>query len=188
MANFSEFSIADVVVNPKGAKIAALSASNEPVTLTLGSREWPIRAPFTPSVFDGSESARVNFDLRLDGAAQDWLSQLDAWAVQYIHKNSERLLKKQLSVEQVKEFYKPTVTLRGSYPATTRTKLNLEGRRVCRYWSPDNKPREAPSDWTNCEYVAQVCISHLWVMNRDFGFVLQLTDLMVIEPRIDCPF
>ena len=65
MAYFSECSISDVVVNPKGAKIASLTAKGQPITLTIGSLECPIRAPFTPSVFDGSESDRVNFELRL---------------------------------------------------------------------------------------------------------------------------
>lgn len=189
MANFSAFSIADVVVNPKGAKIATLTADGQPVTLTLGSKEWPLRAPFAPSVFDGTESARVNFDLRLDAKGLEWLEGFDSWAIQYIHANCERLLKKSLSLEQVKEYYKPTITLRGSYPSTVRTKLNIRGHRQVRCWDQHLKPRETPDEkWTMCEYVAQVAISHMWIMNREFGFVLQCTDLMVVEPEIVCPF
>ena len=94
MANFSEFSVSDVVVNPKGANLASLTANSQPVTLYIESRECTIRAPFTPSVFDGSESARVNFELRLHEEARRQLSDFDTWAVNYIHQHSERLLNK----------------------------------------------------------------------------------------------
>ncbi len=45
-----------------------------------------------------------------------------------------------------------------------------------------------PPEFRGLEMVALVSVLHLWVMNREFGFVLQPIDLLCSAVSQTCPF
>ena len=45
-----------------------------------------------------------------------------------------------------------------------------------------------PNNFRGFELVPRVTVLHLWVMNREFGFVLQVNDMMCQEVSQSCPF
>jgi hypothetical protein len=45
-----------------------------------------------------------------------------------------------------------------------------------------------PQEFRGLELVAMVSVMHLWMMNREFGFVLQPNDLMCSAVSQTCPF
>ena len=80
------------------------------------------------------------------------------------------------------------MTQRGSYDPTFRTKINLHDKGAT-FWDPAGNKRPQPEDWRELSAIPRLNVSHLWIMGREFGVVLNCTDLQVYEPeRPTCPF
>ena len=45
-----------------------------------------------------------------------------------------------------------------------------------------------PEDLRAFELLPRVHICHLWIMNRDCGFVINVLDLQCVEASTACPF
>ena len=105
--------MSDQAVSSKGQKSCQLSADNQPVKFQLGEG---LRTRFGASTFDKNvDAVRRNLDFDVDEeAALARLKEIDAWALEYITANSERLLKKQLSRTKVENGYSPLVKTYGS--------------------------------------------------------------------------
>jgi hypothetical protein len=108
--------------------------------------------------------------------------------VGYLVAHSERIFKKQLTEEQVRESFHPTLKRQGDYPPLLRTKINSTGRQACRYWTADQQKREPPEDWRSAELRPMLHLSHLWIMGRSCGLVVNATDLLVQESSGAFPF
>jgi hypothetical protein len=188
MSDFTQLQLADAVVNPRGAKSCALSCNGVKFVQTVGSPEEPLTSPFGASSFNDENTLRKTIEFRLPGAAADFWDGFDAWAVTYLTCNSIRLFGKPLTVEQVREGYKPCVTRRGTYAPTLRCKINISGGNAVRCWSPDGERTAIPEEFRGMELVPRVTVMHLYVMGREFGWVNQVGDLMVSEVSQSCPF
>ena len=90
----------------------------------------------------------------------------DKWAIAYLSKNSDRLFKKSLSQEQIKDLYKSPITKRGDFPPHLRCKINVSGSAICRCWDIDNNRTQLPDDLKNCDLVPRIHISHMWMMQK----------------------
>ena len=183
---FSTWSISDQQVSARGAKLATISAGGERIYITPTTT--PLRMPFGPGNFDKTPAIRQNLDFRATPELWDYFTGLDSWARDYLMCHSERIFKKQLSMEEINSGYHPTITQRGSYDPTFRTKINLHERGVT-FWDADGKVRAPPESWVGLTAIPRLHVSHLWIMSREFGIVLVCTDLQLFEtePR-ECPF
>ena len=188
MSDFSQLHLAEPVVSSRGAKSCALSNNGAKFVHTVGSRAEPLTSPFGAQSFNDESTTRKSIEFRLPGECTDFWDSFDAWAVTYITCHSNRLFGKPLTIEQVRDGYKPCVSRRGTYPATLRCKVNLSGSNVVRCWSPAEERIDVPQEFRGLELVARVSVMHLWVMNREFGFVLQPNDLMCSVVSQSCPF
>ena len=186
MASFTNWSLADVHVNAKGAKTAQLTNGGSKVQQ---SAEYFCTTPFGPSNFDRDPLAtRQNLELRFPPQLEAWFTEVDKFMLGYLFTHSERIFKKQLTEEQVRESFHPTLKRSGDYPPLLRTKINSTGRQACRYWTVDQQKREAPEDWRSCEVRPQLHISHLWIMGRECGVVCNVEALLVQEASVVSPF
>ena len=113
---------------------------------------------------------------------------IDAWDITYLAEHSERLFKKLLTADQVKEMYKPCVSQRGSYPATLRCKINIGGLSAVRCWNALDQRMNIPEDFRAYDLLPRVHISHLWMMSKEVGFVRNVHDMMCIQQSSECPF
>jgi hypothetical protein len=188
MSDFAHLQLADSFVNPRGAKSCALSHNGVKFVQTVGSREEPLTSPFGASSFNDENTVRKTIEFRLPGATVDFWDGFDAWAVTYITCNSNRLFGKPLTIEQVREGYKPCVTRRGNYAPTLRCKITLSGSNAVRCWSPEGERTVIPAEFRGMELVPRVTVMHLYIMGREFGWVSQIGDLMCSEVSQSCPF
>jgi hypothetical protein len=186
--DFTKLQLAEPVVSSRGAKSCALSNDNAKFILTVGSRESPLTSPFGASSFSDETTSRKTIEYRLPPTWVDYFDSFDSWAVTYLTCNSERLFGKPLTIEQVRDSYKPCVTRRGNYQPTLRCKLNIAGTSAVRCWTPLEQRMGVPEDFRGYEMVPRVSALHLWCMNREFGFVFQVNDLMCSEVSQCCPF
>ena len=191
MANSNSLQLAEQQVNSRGAKFCPLSdTGGERVHWTFGSRADLLSTQWGPSQFDpNAGTSRCNMDFICDTQMAKELSVFDAWARGYIEKNSQRLFNgKTLTESQVVDGYKPTLIERGAYPSQVKCKINLSGPRAVRCWDENGSPRDPPENWRACKFVAKVNASHLWLMSKEMGFVLNITDLQIFEESRVCPF
>jgi hypothetical protein len=186
------FVLQDIQTSSRGAKSAALvGADSSKVTFTLGSlSEEGTSTPFGASCFNKEEeTARKTLDLRVDDCEVEFFRQLDAWALDYLAKHSERLFKKALTKDQVAEHYRSPLTEKEGYQPLVRCKITTAGLNAARVWNCEKQRIELPEDLRGCRLIAAVQLSHLWVMGRDFGWVLNVTDIKILsEDARECPF
>jgi hypothetical protein len=184
------FHLLDTQTSSRGAKSALLVKKDDgKVFFTLGDPSAPTQAPFGASTYNDEESVRKTLDLRLNEQEAQFFEELDAWAVEYITKHSERLFKKALTLDQVREHYRSPVSKKEGYQPLVRCKINTAGLSAARAWTVERQRIELPGDLRCCRLMAAVQLSHLWVMGRDFGWVLNVSDLQILsEDAQECPF
>ncbi len=158
--------------------------------VTLGRRSELLSTPFGARSFGDEVSNRksIEFQLAPDSVWLAYFTALDEWAVPYIALHRDRLFKKRLAVEQVLESYKPRVSRRGTYPATVRCKINVGDSGAVRCWSALDQRVAIPEDLRGYGLLPRMHISHMWITNRECGFVVNRLDLQCIEDSTTCPF
>ena len=150
-----------------------------------------MRTRFGASSFDKNiDSTRKNLDFDISNHKHliELFSNIDKWAIGYLAKHSQRLLKKQMTEELIKSHFKPLVIEYGD-TKSIRTKINIRGHRACRFWDSDRNSTDIPpEDWLSNEYNVHVNIPQLYVMGSDVGFTIETTDLLVRPIDRQCPF
>jgi len=181
--------LSDQAVSSKGQKSCTLTADHQPVRFQLGEA---LRTRFGASTFDKNvDAVRRNLDFDIDDeVALARLKEIDAWAMEYICANSERLLKKQLSRAEVENNYSPLVKTYGNC-SSVKTKINIRGSRSATLWNEKGEQKLEPPDegtWQDFAYTAYVSIPQLWIMAGSFGLLLETTALLLQAPAAINPF
>ncbi len=182
--NTANISLRDVFTTKHGAKIASFRDGEN--DLVYQPNEF-LRVPFEPSTWDKDPtSLRLNLVLETTPQMVEEFQKFDNWLINYIAEHSERLLKKRLTVEQVRSNYSSCIKASDKYPATLKTKIDLGvGKNVTYCWSRESheraKPREPPEHWRQYKVSPRLHITHLWIMGATFGAVVRVTDAM-LEP------
>ena len=188
--NTTNFELKDPQVSTRGAKSATLikGKDNEGVFLSLGSKLNPVKTPFGATSFNDEAATRKTIEFTLSPDQQTQFQDFDKWAIAYLSKNSDRIFKKSLNQEQIKDLYKSPVTQKGDFQPHLRCKINVSGASICRCWDVENNRTQLPDDLKNCDLVPRIHISHMWMMAKEVGFVLNVIDLMCIPKEEICPF
>ena len=119
------------------------------------------------------------------GSLEASFRQLDEWAIQYLSEHSERILKKQLSPEQVAAGYTTSLKQKPGYNPLLRAKIDNSGRRAVCFWTPTGEQRQAPSDWKATLFRVNIHVSHLWIMGASYGLVINITDMEVAKEGVE---
>ena len=187
--NTTNFDLKDPSISARGAKTATLiKGKDDGVFLSLGSKLNPVKTPFGATSFNDEAATRKTIEFTLSPDQETRFQDFDKWAIGYLSKNSDRLFKKSLNQEQIKDLYKSPITKRGDFPPHLRCKINVSGSAICRCWDSDNNRTQIPDDLKNCDLVPRIHISHMWMMQKEVGFVLNVIDLMCIPKEEICPF
>ena len=187
----TSFTLAAPQTSARGAKTCTLlDKDGQKVMLIVGSKEQPVRTPFGASTYNNEDTPRKTLEFRLTDQQVEEFVDFDTWAIQYLADNSERLFKKQLTKAQVEEHYRSPLSRKEGYQPLLRCKVNCTSAAACRCWNGDNERVSMPEDLRECELVPRLHLSHLWVMGRDFGWVFNTVDLMIMEgdAELECPF
>ncbi len=189
MLNITNCQLKDPQISARGAKSCPLLNDNgDKFFFQLGSKANPASTPFGATAFNDEKTTRKTIEFNLTPEQEKGIAAFDEWAIKYLSQNSERLFKKKLSIEQVKEGYRSPMTKKGTYNAHLRCKVNTGGTAMVRCWDAHDKRVDLPQDMRNHELVPRINISHLWMMSREYGWVFQVYDLMVCETEETCPF
>ncbi len=94
MMNLAEITLKDTQVSARGAKSCqARGTDDQRITFVLGTNQEPITTPFGATSFTEGEGGRKTLEFSLSPEQEKEWQQFDAWAVEYLAKNSYRLFK-----------------------------------------------------------------------------------------------
>jgi len=184
---FANYKLADPQVNAKGGRYCPLSDGDKPAWILPSGKLY---SPFGgPSTYEAAVyTPRQTLELRCDEELAATIRAFDEWAKTYILEHSERLFKKKLTPQQIQEGYRSPMHQKGDYAPNLRTKIDLEGRMACRYWTPEGICQGPPDDYKMCEIRVRLLIRSMWFMQKEFGFTLQVMDMQVHTRSHVCPF
>ena len=186
----TNLSLSNVCINGRGNKTATLLDGNQRLVRTF---DEPARCLFGPSTFDKDESAaRQGVPFELTQELSEFFTMLDTWAKGYIEKESERLLGKQLTKDQVEAGYVSCVKEAPGKSPLVKLKINMpNSAKPCRFWNADGSEAPWPLEW-QIPFQIRLKASHLWIMGAgpraEFGFVCLLEDAMAKQQPAAFPF
>jgi len=183
---FDQLIIGEVTTSGKGPKSAQVFSGRD---LGVWLPASSMTVAYEPGVYSGEEVSRVNLCLRPTEEVQSELSRLDDWVIAYVTANSERLLGKSQTEEQVKARYQTTLRCNDKgYPPVIRCKMNVYGKGQVNVWS-NKESREQPSSWAGCQVKVRILLKHLYLMGANFGLTLDITDVDIENEQMQiCPF
>ena len=181
----NSLSLGELQVSSKGAKQVPLFCSDKP----LQWRPGPLKVQWQPKAFNGPDASRVAICFASNESVEAYLQQLDAWVVKVVSDASRKYFGQDLSPTQIAERYSPAVKVSQKGYSHLRAKMNLTGRNGVKCWDAESKQqRKMPDDWTMCEVSPCLEIKGLWIMNKDFGLLIEMTDALISESFTVCPF
>jgi hypothetical protein len=187
--------IRDPQINARGAKSCQIEksapqvGSDAKIRFFLGGRDEPSSTPFGATSWGDEATTRKTIEFNLTPAQEAKFDEITAWAHEHLAKHSERLFRKVMSAEQVADTFRPPVTKKGDFHPHLRCKINVAGAAAVRCWDAAGKSVPLPPDLKSYKLVPRIMLSHLWMMARECGFVMVVTDLQLIEGEGDtCPF
>ena len=184
--DFSSLALGDVVVTGKGAKQIPLSIGGDPV---IWKPRDALTVLFEPSAFNQPDATRVNLCLSVTPAVASALQELDEWCINTLAAESSRLLGSQLSVEEVRNRFQPTLhTHEASGSQSLRLKINLSGRAAVRIWTPVGTQTSAPPSWSQSSAKCRIRLKGFWLMAKEIGVVAECTDIQLDTAEAECPF
>ena len=101
--DLSKWHLAEVTTSSKGQKTCQLTNDHYSASFNLGSN---LKTRFGASTFDKNvETSRksLDFDITNDKQITAMLKEIDDWAVEYLHTNSARIMKKVVSKDVIRE-------------------------------------------------------------------------------------
>ena len=190
MLSPDSYALKDPQISARGAKSCQLhDKEGKRVHFTLGSRAEPCTTPFGASAWNDENATRRTLDFHLTDEQAAAFDAFDVRAKAYLAEHSERIFKgKKLTEEQVALHSRSPVIRKDDYRPHLRCKINTAGSHACRVWSETDERRELPEDLRGSLLVPRINASHLWLMSREYGWVLQVGDMMIIDSSEECPF
>ena len=144
--DLGSLSLGDAVTTGKGAKQIPLSTIGDEAVLWKPKDSLTVL--FEPSAYNQPDATRVNLCLSVTPGVASFLADLDEWCVNTLAAQSPRLLGSQLSAEEVRNRFQPTLrTHEAMGSPSLRLKMNLSGRAAVRLWSPMGTQISAPPSW-----------------------------------------
>ena len=181
----SRLSIGDLVISSKGGKSVPIYDCEQPLLWKPG----PIQVAWQPKAYNDPDATRVAICFHSTDAVEAYLRTLDAWVLKAVAAAPKKYFGVDLTPEQVKERYTPAIKITQKGYTHLRAKMNLSGKQGVRCWDAETRARRpSPEDWTACEVQPYLAIKGIWIMNKDFGLLLECTDALVSESLAACPF
>ena len=179
--------LGDVTTTGKGAKQIPLNTVDGEAVV------WrpkdALNVLFEPSAYNAPDATRVNLCLSVSPAVVSCLQDFDNWCVTTLAAQSSKLLGSQLTVEEVRHRFQPTIRIHeASGSQSLRLKMNTTGRAAVRIWSPLGVQVAAPPCWTQCSARCRIRLKGFWMMAKDIGVIAECTDVQLDNAVAECPW
>ena len=147
--------------------------------------------PFRPNSFDdGADAPRVTCSITAEGDLATWAQQADEAILAVVCAQPLYFLGKEMTEEAVRAAYCPIYRTHDKYASSCKVKINRQGSRATRFWTPDGLRTTEPEDWTQVTFTPRLWLKSMWITPgaRQFGCSLELVDAQIAEVSQTCPF
>ena len=173
------------IISGKGAKSIPVTYSTVKPVVWLPDAQV---VAFEPSNFSDPDASRVNLVMRASPQAIEALTALDEYIVGLCALHSLQIFGKVLSEDEVRARYNPCLKRSEKYADTFKCKINLAGRGQVRLWDAEKQSCGAPVSWVGASVTPKIAFRSLWVMSKEFGCLLDASDVMLDVAACECPF
>ena len=158
MDRFANYQLSEASVNSKGARSCKLESNGSQVIFNVGDIHAPTFSPFGATSYGDDVSPRQTIEFKLNDEQQKHWEAFDTWAITYVYANCERLFKKSLAQDQLRESYRSPVTRKEGYQPQLRCKMNTSGPKVARAWRGQERI-ELPNNLRMVPIIPRITIS-----------------------------
>ena len=176
--------LGELQVTGKGAKHVPLTSNGETLKWTPGVSQ----ILFHPKAFNDPSASRVSVCFRSTQGIEAFVTELESWILKEVSSNPLAFLGQSYSEAKVQEMFTSALKTTERGYTHLRAKMNLAGKGQVKCWDSNKLPRPAPEDWTICDVQPCLHVKGLWVMNKDFGLIIEMADALVNESSQLCPF
>ena len=181
----NSLSLGDLTVTGKGTKQIPLRCKDGLLKLQPG----PLRVMWQPQAYNEPTATRVPICFEATPEVEQYIHQLDEWAIKALAADSQRLFGAAATVDQMRERYTSSLKTSQKGYRHLKAKMNIAGRASARFWTLGaNKPGPPPEDWTNCAVEPILEIRGVWFLGKEVGLLVELTDALITENSVACPF
>ena len=181
----SRLSIGEIFLTAKGPKQAPISQGDQPLVFRPGR----LGVVWQPKAYNDPDASRVVICFTSNAEVEAYLSELDAWVIKAVAANPRKFFGQDLTFEQVRERYMPAVKTSQKGYTHLKAKMNSSGRLAVRCWNAETQAKvNLPEDWTAVDVQPSLQVKGIWIMNKDFGLVLEMTDAIISENAPVYPF
>jgi len=165
--------------------------------LSLDGAAWVERflpgksTPFRPNSFDeGTDATRVTCSITAEGDLAEWAQAADEQIIAAVSSNSAYYFGKEMKEAEIRAAYCPLYRTHEKYASSLKCKVNRQGARATRFWTPEGARTTEPEDWTCTTFAPRLWLKSVWITPgaRQWGVSVELTDAQVKETSQECPF
>jgi hypothetical protein len=181
----NSLSLGDLTTTGKGTKQIPLRCKDGLLKFQPG----PLRVLWQPQAYNDPTATRVPICFEATPEVEDYFNTLDEWMIKALAAGSQSYFGNTLTADQVRDKYTSSLKTSQKGYKHLKAKMNIAGRASARFWSLGaNKPGPPPEDWTNCTVEPILEIRGLWFLGKEMGLLVELTDALVTENSVTCPF
>ena len=190
---YDKFDFASLVIEPaaRGSRLAPIYSCKSRAVPTFQLSPGPtLFSPFGASAWEDGQT-RLSIIFHIPEELAQWFDRVDEHFVTQLAGKSEELLKKKMSVEEVRAIYKPTVSRKESYPPALKCKFNTTGSKAVRCWTQEGAAVELedPKDIRDHPCTALVKPTGFWSLGgKECGVSFDIVSMLLAPTRALCPF
>ena len=186
MSSISNLKLGALQTNGKAKAIPILSAQGKPdVTLNPGY----LQVPFNASAYQNSEASRLNLCFSVTDELRSIIQTLDNEVKKLVKPRLGEIFGAQAaSIEKQDEWYHSPLKVSSMGYETLRCKLNIGGKNSVRVWDHQKEQMDIPTDWTIYQVKPRIWIRGVYILGKELGCILDITDAQLEPVKYTCPF
>ena len=186
LPNISKLTLGPLLTTTKGSK--QIQISKDDGTPLIWTPSEYLEAAFEPSCFSDKESSRLSICFAPTEQINNFQGIFEGWCVKTLAKKSKELLGSEQTEAQIKEKFQSCVKTSEKGWTSFRCKMNVAGKNAVQCWTPDRVKRSLPNSWRDCKLKPQLHLKSLYLMNKEYGPVIEVRHCLIEEIEPECPF
>ena len=183
--NVTKLSLGPILTTTKGSK--QIQISNDGSGLVWTPSEY-LEIPFEPSNFSDKESSRQSICFAPTPEIENFQNLFQSWCIKTLAKKSKELLGSEQTEAQIKEKFQSSLKTSEKGWTSFRAKINIAGKNQVQCWTPEKVKCSLPSCWKDCKILPQFHFKSVYIMNKEFGVVIDVKHCLLEEIEPQCPF
>ena len=180
------FKVGALQTNGKSKSLSIVGADGKPdVYLYPGF----LQVPFNASAYQNPEASRLNLCFNVDDKFKAQIQALDAELKKQLKPRLQEIFgAAAATIEKGDDWYRSCLKVSSMGYETLRCKLNMEGKNCVRVWDHQRHAMEIPVDWSAWQVKPKIWVRGVYVIGKECGCILDVTDAQCTTIERSCPF